>query len=541
MNDLLIWAKVAKPSQFIFVLIVCGLSAFFDALAFLVLAAFLAGEQVWLTKYIPQYFLDSYVVLGMFFFRVILYFFQNYFVSLFSQDIYHRLIIKLLFSDDFKNNRSVQILNKRDFVKLVMRDLYQVSQVSGILISLVVELFILLGMLAGLIFMTSEFEISVFSVAMFGAVIIFYGFKIILRNMSQRIEASHQYILGFVTDLSGFVRVARFSTFPLGLKGRFEDALVEFGKSNAFGSGYNSSAKPLLEFFGVLMLTMLMVTVGSESESQSYLVAVGALSVRILPALGRIITGLGQISLYSQSIQLVREAFRQNEDASAAEGTRSVVFGDGGSRDDHAIQFPRIIFEYRQADGIDRQRFVFDSCSFPLGSRVLIHGPSGSGKSTYIKCLIGAVGPQNSCIKIEDRFVCDSEVAYVPQDVGLFAGSIEENICFGSAGNPRELNRIVSVLFPNNEIPVSYVLENEGRNLSGGQKIRVAIARALYRQATVLILDEPTAALSLDSGLEIMNLISDRQFGFKLLLVVSHQSNINQYFDYLVDVSAAKV
>ncbi len=181
------------------------------------------------------------------------------------------------------------------------------------------------------------------------------------------------------------------------------------------------------------------------------------------------------------------------------------------SASSHAPNIELEQLRYRYAD---HSPWVLDglSLSISAGEVVAITGRSGCGKTTLINLLLGTYPPTEGAIRIDglplaqigvDRW--RQTVATVMQDDTLFAGSIADNICFFD--DRPDLEWVVECAYMaavHDEIeamPMGYqtLVGDMGTVLSGGQKQRVLLARALYKRPNVLILDEATSHLDIES------------------------------------------
>ena len=170
------------------------------------------------------------------------------------------------------------------------------------------------------------------------------------------------------------------------------------------------------------------------------------------------------------------------------------------------------------------------------GSTAAFVGPSGGGKSTLFKLLLGLYTPTRGTIAVEDHSIYDEplaewrrDFAYVPQNAFVFSDTIYKNIVGGIMPDPglQDVERAARAANAHDfimQLPKGYetVLEESGRNLSGGEKQRVAIARAILQNAPVLLLDEATSALDTESEQQVQEAIEHLMRG-RTTLVIAHR------------------
>ena len=162
-------------------------------------------------------------------------------------------------------------------------------------------------------------------------------------------------------------------------------------------------------------------------------------------------------------------------------------------------------------------------------------GPSGGGKSTIIALLQRFYAPESGRILIDGADIAQvdlhslrAKIAFVSQDVFLFNGSIRDNIALGRPGADDEeifaaarkahAHDFICGFSTGYETSVG----EQGAQLSGGQKQRIAIARAILKDAPILLLDEPTAALDSESEREVQKALDELRIG-RTTLVVAHR------------------
>lgn len=166
--------------------------------------------------------------------------------------------------------------------------------------------------------------------------------------------------------------------------------------------------------------------------------------------------------------------------------------------------------------------------------KIVIVGLNGAGKSTFIKLLCKFYKPTGGTIKINgtDIWSIPNDKYYplfaaVFQDFSNFAFTVKENITLSEAKEAKDLNAILSNLgmeaYANKtDIYVTKNFSPDGIEPSGGENQKIAIARAIYKDAPVLILDEPTASLDVKAECEIYENFMNMAKG-KTTIFISHR------------------
>jgi len=173
------------------------------------------------------------------------------------------------------------------------------------------------------------------------------------------------------------------------------------------------------------------------------------------------------------------------------------------------------------------------NASFPKGAITGIAGKSGSGKSTFLKIVMGLYDPQfgEVSLKHSDGILTGQQimpqVAYVPPTDYLFSGTIAENITMAEDGcHFDELKRAAkaaNILDFIQAQPDGFntIIGEGGNTVSSGQAQRIAIARAIYKKSPIIIFDEPTANLDVESIEKFQSTIKYLSKD-KICIIVSH-------------------
>ncbi len=215
------------------------------------------------------------------------------------------------------------------------------------------------------------------------------------------------------------------------------------------------------------------------------------------------------------------------------------------------VVFHRVDFAYPSAP----EQLILQSINLRVqaGQVVALVGGTGAGKSTLTSLLMRFYEVTNGRILLDGRDIRQIKLddlrrqfAIVPQESVLFARSVRDNIAYGrpEAGDPA----IIAAAKAANahdfiqNLPDGYdtVIGERGGTLSGGQRQRIAIARALLRDAPILILDEPTAALDAASEELVMNAL-ERLMNGRTTFIIAHRLSTIRDADLIVVLENGRI
>lgn len=209
----------------------------------------------------------------------------------------------------------------------------------------------------------------------------------------------------------------------------------------------------------------------------------------------------------------------------------------------YEFTFENVSFSYPKAE-----RYALKNLNLTIraGERLAVVGLNGAGKSTMIKLLLRLYEPTGGRILLNgvdireyDKRSYYEAFAPVFQQVELFAFPLEENVsmkepaqtdsakaerCLVAAGLSEKLAALPHGL----KTEILKVIDDDGVDLSGGEKQKLALARALYKEAPVVILDEPTAALDALAEAKLYEDF-DKLIGGKTAVYISHRLSSTQF------------
>lgn len=195
------------------------------------------------------------------------------------------------------------------------------------------------------------------------------------------------------------------------------------------------------------------------------------------------------------------------------------------------IVFKNLSFSFNDVDKILKDIDI----TIPYGNKVMVIGKSGSGKSTLFKLLKKYYDVKRDSIYIDNIDINDyikSDILYVSQNEFIFTDTIMNNI---DSDNILKLSEIcfVNEIVKNNPLGYNTLIEENGFNLSGGEKQRITLARALANKFNILIIDEGLSQVDIKMERDILkNLFNE--YKNKTIIFISHRLDNIDLFDQVI-------
>lgn len=266
--------------------------------------------------------------------------------------------------------------------------------------------------------------------------------------------------------------------------------------------------------------------------------------VRMLPMAYNILNGMNKIEFAQKPYEAVKESMAEyslmKEEETRAEKIRQrkLTLRKGGS-------VRNMTFGYT-----DRVQIFQDaSIDIPVGCSIAVIGASGAGKTTFVDLLLGLLKPQEGHVFFDDYDIvthsdgegpCQASmgelVSYIPQTVYLNGETIQNNVAFFEEEEEIDEARVIECLkcaqiwedVQKMQDGVHTLIGANGTTLSGGQRQRIALARALYKNFELLVMDEATAALDMETEKAVIDSIRQIKENKTLIMVTHHMSLANE-------------
>ena len=381
--------------------------------------------------------------------------------------------------------------------------------------------FLVISVIFSLFFLLPFSNMAILSVFAFGYILFSLFLRNILENNSKHIaNLQTKGIMVLQESLSGIKEIILSDTFNHFIS-RFSNAERPYRKKLGDNAFISIFPRFFIEALGVvLIILIILLNISNSSNPSEILPSIGVLAVaaqRLLPYLQQLYASYSSIKagdhIISDALDLLDQDFNETKISTAAE----INFKK-------SIKMKNVSFRYPAS-----KEDVLNNLNIEIkkNSIVGIIGTTGSGKTTFVDILMGLISPTSGELLIDD-IPLNSEnkkswykkILHVPQDIFISDKSIAENIAFGEDSkniNTTNLEVASKDAYIDdfvNSLPDKFEARTgeHGSNLSGGQKQRIGIARSLYRGGEILILDEATNALDMNTEKVIIDkIISNRR------------------------------
>ncbi len=323
------------------------------------------------------------------------------------------------------------------------------------------------------------------------------------------------------------------------------DSVIRHFRSQQLNIVIQTLSQSLVTLSGVATLWIGTLLVLQEAMSLGALIAAMALVWRVLAPINSAFLSLNRLSQVLQTFKQINALLRLNVERVPGQVPSFYRAFKG------AVTVARLGFRYAPRS---EPALMGTTIDIPAGQVVVIAGPSGAGKSTLLKIMAGLYPPQAGAVQIDGLDVRQLDpgelrqaIAYVPQKVTLFHGTVDQNIRLAHpTASDEDIERACR------EARVFDYAEAlpEGRNtrlntdaqrvMPGALKQRLLLARAFVKQAPIFLLDEPASGLD-ESGEEGLLEKIEALRGAATIVMVSHRPSHMRLADRIIYMEFGQV
>lgn len=359
-------------------------------------------------------------------------------------------------------------------------------------------------------------------------IVIFFVRKLIrrARQIMQRNFTGMGKLMEHLQETLQGIRVVKSYNLEDRMRERMDETIRDLEESQNKRARISSRTGPLMETLGGMAVGAFVIYAGysvlnGAKQPGEFFSAITALLLAYEPAkrLARLNLDLASNLTLSRYLFDVLDS-KPAEDEPVNLPALQVSRGE--------IEFRNVSFEYRAGEPVLKNVSLLAEAQ----RTTALVGTSGGGKSTIMNLIERFYEPSSGTILIDGQQIAPcsrkslrDQIAYVSQDLFLFSGTVRENIRLGKPGATDE--EFVAAAKAAHAHDFIMGFENgydtqvgeHGAQLSGGQRARISIARAFLKNAPILLLDEPTAALDAESELEVQRALDDLRKSRTTLLI----------------------
>lgn len=445
-------------------------------------------------------------------------------------------------------------VGKAQIMKELQQDTTGLNSIIYSLLGCASEMFVVTGVL---LFISIQDWRMVFVIAMAAAVYLLIVLKIYHKRMrSYGIKLNEDmvdYSRSILEAIEGYKEVKMMGKQEFFMEEFFRN-LKRCQKSEIVLEAAAVDPSYIVEavFVTFLMAYVLFVAGANNDVSARIptLAAFAAGAIRVLPSLGRIASGLNNITA---CLPYLHNATKMSNEISSTEGVGYVAAQDEIQKPtiQKALSLEHVSWKYESGE-----KCVLEDVSLviPKGAIVGVIGESGAGKTTFADIILGIHQPQSGHVMVDGVNIASCPkswsnlIGFVSQDVYLSDTSIRRNVAYGIPDDEIDDAQIWSVLekaqistyirtLPDG---INTMVGDRGVRFSGGQRQRIVIARALYRNPQLLVLDEATSALDNDTEDAIMESIGILR-GDITMIIIAHRLTTVRECDVIYEVKDAKL
>lgn len=482
---------------------------------------------------------DKYllIVISLIFFIVILFrsltnLFRNQMLSYFNMKVDISLFLNsfkrilLLPYNYYKNKTTGEIISR-------VNDLSYIKQIiSQLLTTVFLDIVLLLFSLVCLYFINSKMFVISFFIAILYVIIIFIYPRFIKTKIYEsqaEVAKVNSYLVESISGLETIKGLRCEKMVNDRLESYYTKAQATIFDYNIISNGV-LFLKDLIFYVGVLLINY----VGCVDIMNGNFTVGSLLTFNTI--LGYFLNPLQNFIDLADDYVYVKGVFKR------ANGLYEVKLDDleskNGLRVEGDISFNNLDFSFNGKDQILKSIKI----EFKAKEKILLLGNSGSGKSTLLKIMYKYYDVSRGMvlvngIDINDFSISDirDDIIYVSQNETLYTGSIKDNILLNRDIDYKDFLDMccyleVDNIIKDNLLGYDFLLEENGANISGGERQRIILARALFKKGNIILIDEGLSQMDIDLERRVLKRIFSI-FKDKMIIVVSHRFNNMDLYD----------
>ena len=413
----------------------------------------------------------------------------------------------------------------------------------------IAELFITICLV--ILLLTYDFYSTSLLVIIFVFIIFIYNFfiKNISKKKGEEIFNTTTHLQRHVKETLSNIKLIKIFSSKKNFEEEFNLYNKNFVRSRLLVDIIVNAPRAVIETTVITILVFYFFFAYTTSNSLTAFSSVGLYGLaffRLMPAINRMVTAFSYRNILEYNTNKLYEIFISSK-IDDEEHSQNISFDKKIYSEINHIKLKNVSFSYHPNKKILKNvDLEIDKNEF-----IGIIGTSGAGKSTLLNLMLGLLKPDEGVVLYNDDInifknlgFFNKKISYVPQNINILERSLKENIAFGEKKENIDLDKIEKIVKKtklNNLIKemdngLDSIINNDNINISGGELQRIGLARALYFDSDLLILDEATNSLDIETENEILEMIYENFLGKKTIVFITHKTQNLEKADYIVEI-----
>lgn len=417
------------------------------------------------------------------------------------------------------------------------------------------EIAIIAGAISALIYMEPVVSLLFFVFILVSGLIYHFSFSRISSHKGRVMQDASKNALMAVIQALGAYKEARLLRREQFLLDTFRHEVYRQSGAARVTSMIAQLPRSFLELSLILVVLFALFWVSSEYGPGTGVALIGlfvAAAFRIMPIISRVLSYGQTVKVAAAALDIVEEDLtHSSRGTTPASETRASVNDENNPAFTKSLEVRNVDFSFPQTE----ERVLKQvNISIQRGQCIGIVGATGAGKSTMVDLMMGFIHPDQGAVLLDGVDVSGNpgiwggRLGYVPQSVYLLDNTVRRNVAFGLADADIDDDLVRTCLEKAQLLDFVQTLPNgldnpvgeRGVRLSGGQRQRIGIARALYSNPDILILDEGTSALDVETEARLSIAIEQLRED-KTIILIAHRLSTVKHCDKLIFMDHGEV
>ena len=482
--------------------------------------------------------------LNLFFIFFISFFiFKNIYLVFFAywqQSFTNKISLRIsndLYSSYLHKNFSYHLKSNSAFLIRNIQESASIDSVFLRILSLINEFFLITGIMIMLFYVNFTATLSIIIIVIFTLFIFNLFTKGTIKSFGEKkFYINARYLKNLFEGMHAFKEILLFSKKNFFIKNNYNyrKSLLDYQLIFSMISYLPRALIEIISIITILILLHLLVkNQGTIQEIIPIVAVFSASAFRLFPSALKIFSSLQSFSYIKPIIDNIEKETRNRltntdyDEKKDSNENQEIVFKN-------EINITNINFQYLAG------KTLLSNVNLDIkkGTTIGIIGKSGAGKSTFLNIFTGLLKPTKGSILVDKVDICTAmklwreKIGYVSQDIFLLDSSITENIAFGIPEENIDHNKVKNcIILAELDTYIRELKEGlntmvgeKGVRISGGQRQRLGLARALYHEPDILILDEATNSLDINTENTILNTLKNLKNKFTILIISHHEN-----------------